>query len=174
MRIERRALPLVLAASLFGCGGDPVSPPTAVASPSPVPSPTPTATPTPPPLAGSCSLPPMPECAAKEGPAGVFGCCKEISASLYEDRVAQAIRAVQKDNPAMFDGDRLIGDDELYVELVAKRVTAMFSLCTTVGGPADEIGVKAENNLSEQFDILYASGQVNFYGHTVTCKPARF
>jgi len=116
----------------------------------------------------------MPECGAPQGPPGVYGCCTAQRTSDFENQVADAIRAVQRDNPDMFNGDRLVGNPDAYVELVAKKVASMFGLCTTVGGPDDEIGVKNSNNYSEQFDILFSSGEVNHYGYTVTCKPARF
>jgi len=116
----------------------------------------------------------MPECGAPESSPGVFGCCKEQNSTIFEDQVAEGIRAVQRENPKMFDGDRLIGDPEVYVELVAKKVAALYGVCTTVGGPDDEIGVKNANDYSEQFDILFGSGYVNHFGHTVNCKPARF
>lgn len=175
MRLERRALPMVLAASLFGCGGDdPASPPIAAAVPSPAP--TPSATPTPPPASAATArgASRMPECGAAEGPKGVFGCCREERTSLFEDQVAEAIRAVQRENPTMFDGDKVIGNADEYVDLVAKRVASLYGLCATGGGPDDEIGVKRANDVSEQFDILYGAGFVNHYGYAATCKPARF
>jgi hypothetical protein len=116
----------------------------------------------------------MPECGAPEGPKGVFGCCREERTSLYSDQVAEAIRAVQRENPTMFNGDKVIGNEDDYVDLVAKKVASLYGLCATVGGPQDEIGVKRANDLSEQFDILYGTGYVNHYGYAVTCKPARF
>jgi hypothetical protein len=173
-------LALGLGVAFPGCGGgsSPQSP-TAVVSPTPTPAPTPSPSATPPPLGtSSCKLPPMPECAAEEGPDGVFGCCK-AAADQYSEQVYLAIRQVQHDRPELFDRDFIpdMTNQELVLQLVARELEQRYGLCAKAASPIeDEIAVKGTNAFSEQYDIIYGGGTiaVNPYGYTVTCTPARF
>jgi hypothetical protein len=147
------------------------NPPGSGASPSPSTSPTPSATP--PPSTQGCRLPSMPECGGPEGPPGVYGCCREESSSLLQGQVDAAIDLVRREQPALVVGDRVPNEDA-FVAAVARMLEQRFGLCATPGGPADEVGVKNNNNFSEQYDIVFGNGTVRTGGYAVTCRPARF
>lgn len=156
--------------------------PVATATPSPeptsTPSPLPTASPTPiptpsPSAAPTCHLPAMPECGKPEGPPGVYGCCQDRNTLEFNEQVDTAINTLQFERPDLFNGEQVLNDD-LYVQGVARILQRDFGLCSTQGGPSDEIGVKDTNDHSEQYDILLGNGRVRRGGYTVTCKPARF
>jgi len=77
----------------------------------------------------------------------------------------------------LFNADEILreDDEELVVQLVARRLEQRFGLCAKAGNPVeDEVAVKNSNNFSEQFDILLSNHRVNVHGYTVTCRPARF
>ena len=164
-----------MAAALFGaaalhCGGEKSTAPTAVTPPAPTPTPTPT--PSPSPSALGCRLPPQPECSEHGG----GGCCKRETDELGEF-VELAIRDVQAQRPELFDGDEIREEqnEDMVVELVARRLEQRFGLCAKPGSPVeDEVAVKNSNGFSEQFDIIFENDRVNIYGYTVTCRPARF
>lgn len=164
---------LVVAGALAGCGGSNNNlTPTVVATPTPTPTPTQTATPT----TLSCGLAAMPDCAAPEGPRGVFGCCRQRTDELGEF-VELAIRQVQATRPELFDGDRIVNglrDTELIQQLIVRTLEQRFGLCAKITSD-DEIGVKRTNDFSEQYDVIIGDGlAVNLHGYTVTCRPARF
>jgi hypothetical protein len=179
MRLSRTMLSYaaVVVVSMAGCSdnGSPTTPPPVTATPTPAPTATPTPTPTATPGTQSCRLPSMPECAASEGPRGVFGCCRAESTEVYGSQVDRAIRTVQREHPAWFDGgDRLLGDPDDYVREVAYVLQRDFGLCAKQGPIDDEVAVKGSNDFSEQYDVLYGSGYVRVSGYEVTCRPARF
>ena len=167
------AAALMGAAGMLRCGGEKGTSPTVVTL-APAPTPTPTPTPLPSPSAGAqgCRLPPQPECSEHGG----GGCCKRETDELGEF-VELAIRDVQAQRPELFDGDEIREEqnEDLVVELVARRLEQRFGLCAKPGSPIeDEIAVKRSNGFSEQFDIIFSNDRVNVYGYTVTCRPARF
>jgi hypothetical protein len=178
MRVSRTAfVSTAIVVAMAGChdSGTPTAPPPVAATPTPAPSPTPTPTPTPTPGPQACTLPPMRECAASEGPRGVFGCCRAESVEYYALQVDAAIRIVQVTHPEWFDGgDRLLGDPDDYVREVAHELQTRFGLCAKQGPIDDEVAVKGTNDFSEQYDVLYSSGYVRVGGYQVTCRPARF
>jgi hypothetical protein len=144
------------------------TPPVPGASASPAPQPSATAAP----VTSSCRLPSMAECGGPEDPAGVFGCCTKEGNSLFLDIVDTAIAQIQREQPNLFSGDRVLNPNA-YVQGVA-RILETRGFCARQGGPEDEVAVKNSNGFSEQFDILFSSGIVRTGGYTVTCRPARF
>jgi hypothetical protein len=116
----------------------------------------------------------MPDCSAREGPPGVYGCCREERVAGFSEQVDQAIAILQREQPDMFSGDRVIGDHDEYVQEVARILEQRFGYCARQGGPDDEVAVKNANDFSEQYDILYSNGFVRTGGYQVTCRPARF
>jgi len=163
---------LAFAASLPGCGGGDKGTSPTVVTPTPSPTPTPTPTPAPSPSAQGCRLSAMPECS----PPGGGGCCRQESDRLGEF-VELSIRDVQAQRPELFSGDEIlrVEDEDLVVQLVARRLEQRFGLCAKPGSPVeDEVAVKNSNSFSEQFDVVLSNHRVNVHGYTVTCRPARF
>lgn len=163
---------LVFSPGLPGCGSNKSTTPTVVATPTPSPTPSPSPTPAPSPTLQSCRLTAMPEC-SKEGGGG---CCKRETDALGE-AVELSIRDVQALRPDLFNADEVLHqeDEDLVVQLVARRLEQRFGYCAKPGSPIeDEVAVKSSNNFSEQFDIILSNHRVNIHGYTVTCRPARF
>lgn len=161
---------------LAACGGSNDSP---TAQPTPAPTPAPTATPTPVPTATpapvGCMVNPNPECGGPEGPPGVFGCCREAATDLFGFEVVDAIAIVQRDRPDLFQGaEGRVSDVPGLTRAICEAIEANFPLCCEPGRPEDEIAVKANNSLSEQYDVVFGTGFVRPNGYTVTCQPARF
>jgi hypothetical protein len=147
--------------------------PSPSATPTPQPTATPTASATPTPGSSSCRLSSMPECGGREGPAGVFGCCRAEGAQQFAALVDSAIGVVQRERPQLFAGNRVLNEDA-FVQAVAQTLEQRFGVCARQGGPSDEVGVKNSNTFSEQYDIVFGDGSVRTGGYTVTCRPARF
>jgi len=145
------------------------------ATPTPAPAPTvapaPAPDPTPPPATGgSCSLPPS-------RPARPS--CTKTSPKLL-GKLEKAITAATQARPEYFDTSnkkcdncyRVKNDAGYFAEV--KRQLAALGVCSEQG--ADEIDIKASNDLSEQYDILLSSGHIRrgegayLYG----CTPADF
>ena len=178
MRRLTRPLLLSLVSISLACGGDAPPAPTTVATPEPTPSPTPTPIPTPPLGTGlACGLPARAECGGPEGPAGVYGCCRNAAgnpaAGDFRSRVNQAIDALMGEQPGIFRGEEVL-DRVAYVNGVARILERNFRVCAKAGVPGDEVGVKDAQNYNEQYDILLSNGRVRRDGLVATCQPARF
>jgi hypothetical protein len=165
----------------IACGGNTpnqasvTSTPIAQATPTPTPTPVPTPTPG---FGLGCGLSAMPECGGPEGPPGVYGCCRRESittqgAGRFTDIINQAIDILQEQRPDLFRGRRVL-DQDAYMKGVARVLEERFNVCAKVGGPADEIGVKTDNQSSEQYDILLGNLDIRPAAYQVTCRPARF
>ncbi len=166
-----RALIALGLSLLPACGGDTPSSPPVGANPTP----TPAATTTPPPVLGiACGAAPMSECGGPEGPSGVFGCCrKEGDEGQWETHLWSAIQALQDQQPGLFDGQKIL-DRERFLAEVSRITEQTFGLCVKPGADDDEVGVKAANGSSEQYDIYESHGRLRYPGYAVTCRPARF
>jgi len=135
----------------------------------PAPAPAPTATPAPP-ASSSCSLPPS-------NPANIS--CAKTSPQLLGS-LEKAITAATQAHPEYFDFNDKKCDNCYKVMNEAgyfKEVVRQLSLLGVCGRPdADEIGLKATNDLSEWYDIYLSSGHIRrgagayMYG----CNPADF
>jgi hypothetical protein len=148
--------------------------PTPAASPTPSPTPTPTPSPTPSPSIGSCRVATMPDCSAREGPKGVFGCCTtNVSGDgEFGAIVDQAQDVLERDRPDLFDRGR-IKSEEAYVEALARQLQTV-GVCAAVGGPGDEVAVKTSNGFNEQFDVVFSNMYPRRSGYVARCSPARF
>jgi len=172
MQTSRILVLVGLVVILAACSSNSDSPTVVQATPTPTPAPTPEPTPTPVPV--GCSVPDNPDCGGPEGPKGVFGCCREEVDVLGYD-VEAALAAVQTERPDLFrGGEGRVSDIAGLTEAVCEILEANFPLCCKPGRPEDEIGVKADNSFSEQYDIVFGSGFLRNNGYTVTCRPARF
>jgi hypothetical protein len=139
--------------------------PTAAPAPAPAPAPTPA-----PPASSSCSLP-------ASNPSKLT--CAKTSPQLL-NKLEKAITAATQARPEYFDlNDKKcdncyrVKNEAGYFAEVQRQLAAQ-GACSEVG--ADEIDIKASNDLSEQYDILLASGYIRrgegayLYG----CNPADF
>ncbi|HSD65504.1 MAG TPA: hypothetical protein VLF95_02320 [Vicinamibacteria bacterium] len=141
------------------------TPTPAAPAPTPAPTPTPSA-----PTGGSCSLP------ASDPPNPT---CTDESPRLLA-QVETAITEVTQSRPEIFDFDSkkcencyLVKDVNAYVNQVAKRLGAQ-GVCALYDG--EEMAVKVNNNYSEQYDILLASGHIRrgAGAYRGVCRPAIF
>lgn len=152
-------------------GGAPSAP---EPTPSPDPeAPEPTSTPdppAPPSASGSCDLPPS-------NPSNPI--CTDASPWL-EDEVEAALDAVVERFPELFDfNDTRCGncyfvkDPSRYYDEVIKQLSRQ-GLCTD--GVREELGVKATNDASEQYDILLATDHMRRApsSYRGVCRPAIF
>ena len=168
-------LPLVVAFSNCGDGLDLV-PFTGIAGATP----TPTATPNPPastptPTSGlTCQLAARPDC-------GNNGCCSEGGTALFDAQINNAQADLERTRPDIFNPNGSLRLDELeYTELLAKKITALTGLCAVGGGrngesrSKDEVGIKADNNVSQNVDVIIGSSHTPYIGGRYTCRPASF
>lgn len=163
-RSGKRAAGLTLVAlgalALGYCGGGSGAGPTDPPVP-PVTTPTPTPGPTPePPLSQSC---------AKLPPGSVGGRCN-IEASEYQEIVDRAIRTLQGEQPAIFDGDQVLSIGAYYVGLI--KILDRQGLCASTDG--EELGVTDRASSNEQFDVLSARSGARFgpVSYRTTCSPS--
>jgi hypothetical protein len=145
------------ALTLSVCGGDskPSTPTQPIVAPTSSPTPV---TPTPePPLSASC---------ARLSPGATKASCRDDTVH-FEGEVDDAIDALKREQPRIFDGDQVI-DVGAYVVGVMKELDRK-GICGDWDG--EELGVARNSNLSDHFDILTARSQVrrHFVG---TCYPS--
>jgi hypothetical protein len=109
---------------------------------------------------GDCSLPSSRELA----------CARE--APKYLGVVQDAIQQLQRERPALFDGDYVRNADQYYAGLLTILKTKV--TCAIFDG--EEIAVKNGNSFSEQYHVLYSWGQIrsNDSSYRVSCYPAAF
>jgi len=153
------AIPVILA--------KPTPTPTPAATPTPKPSPTPTpSTPT----GGTCSLPASNPASPK---------CTDETAKLL-GAVETALTEVTKSRPDIFDFDDkkcdncyYVKDVDAYLSQVVKKLNAQ-GVCALYDG--EEMAVKENNDYSEQYDILLASGHMRrgTGSYRGVCRPALF
>jgi hypothetical protein len=147
--------------SLAMCGGS-AGPPGGPIAPPPPPVATPTPAPTPdPPVSQSCSkLPPgepEPNCIRQTPP-------------QFLGQVEQAIRTLQAEQPAIFDGDEVLSVGGYYVGLI--RILDREGLCASTDG--EELGVTDTSARNEQYDVLTAKNEARFGPniYRTTCYPS--
>lgn len=167
-----------LGATLVACSDSDktTNPPVVSATPTPAPTPTPTPapTPTPTPAALTCNFPPMPDCGAS--------CCSKGGDEEFVAEIEAAQEELKRRKPEIFNADgSLKVDEEEYTAELAKVVTAMFGLCATGGNvheggsiSKDEIGIKRNNNMSQNTDVIAGFNNSPHVGGVYTCRPASF
>ncbi len=161
-----RGLGLVLVAvgalALGHCGGGSGEGPTGPPIP-PVTTPTPTPTPAP------TADPPVSESCAKL-PAGNPNAPCQIRDSEYQRIVDRAIRTLQAEQPAIFNGDEVLSVGAYYVGLI--KLLDREGLCAASDG--EELGVTDNGSSNEQFDVLSAQNRARFgpSSYRTTCTPS--
>lgn len=161
----RRAGDLLLlgtaAFALGYCGGggsgagpeNPAAPPTV----------TPTAAPTPagdPPLSQSCAKLPAGDRKAPCSPQNPD----------FLDQVEKAVRTLQGEQPAIFNGDQVLSVGAFYVGVI--QILDREGLCASTEG--EELGVTDRASYNEQYDILSAQNRARFGPviYRTTCTPS--
>lgn len=151
-----------------------------IPEPTPIPEPSPSATPLPSPTPWpACAI--RPDCGGPEGPEGVWGCCSEHEGARYGGDVEKAVRKVMEMDGMLQPSGQVV-DEKLFRDAVMLELR-MLGYCVSASGGdgTDEIGVKLTDSYSEQYDILVGpwprgtpGNRLPAWGHTVSCKPARF
>ena len=123
-----------------------------------------------------CSLTPLPEVGGPEDPpgSGRYGKCWGERQPRYSQEVNAAVQAVLARPGQQFDDGRVTNEDNFMAAVIEELQAQGF--CVTRGGPEDEIGVKRDQEWSEQYDLLVGSSTPRHpaANYTVACKPARF
>ncbi len=157
-------LVVVVIASLgvgFCGGGDSAgTPPTQPSVPSTTPTPVPTSPPPDPPLSASCA-----KLAAGHPDPACHG-----DAPDFQDQVDAAIRTLQAEQPAIFEGDLVLSVGAYYVGLI--KILDRQGLCADTDG--EELGVARTSGFNEQYDVLTAKNTARFGpgSYRVTCSPS--
>jgi hypothetical protein len=164
-------------AMLGACSSDDAEPPPTGVAPTPTPTPVPTPEPTP--VAKSCTLEPREDC-------GDDGCCRKGGDNRFDAQIAEAQAAVVVDHPDWFrtNGSLRVGTEE-YTAAVAAKITELHGLCTRGGDglnpkqgghsiSSDEVGIKADNGLSQNVDVVIGSSNKPAILGRWTCQPASF
>ena len=156
----RRAVTIVLALALSGCGGggDSGSPsvPSVPVTPTPAPTPTPVAEA---PLSASCQrLPP-----ANPTP----DTCRTEAPTFLGD-VLDAIETLRREQPGIFDGDKVLNGGAYIVGLI--QILDRKGLCADFDG--DELGVTNTSEYNDQFDVLTWKNEVRPAFFEGTCYPS--
>jgi hypothetical protein len=146
------------------------------ATPTPAATPVPaTPTPTPNTSAGSCTLPPRPDC-------GNSGCCAEGGTRLFDGAIANAQTELERTRPDIFNSNGSLRLDELeYTNLLARTIMQQNpGMCARGGGNAgesiskDEVAIKTSNDVSQNVDVIIGSSNTPYIGARYTCRPASF
>jgi len=162
-RFRSRCLPAASALLLAMCGGSDKSPSSstpAVTTP-PAPAPTPTPAPTAVPASAACSR--LPRASANSG-----SCPREAPSFLKQ--VDDAVNLLQRQQPEIFNGDRVLSVGRYYVGLIDNL--AEQGLCADFDG--EELQVTNRASFSDQYHVL-TSGLVVRRGESsyrATCYPA--
>jgi hypothetical protein len=164
-----RALVFVVPFVILGCSDS--TPPV---TPEPEVAPAAVATPTPPPAPG-----PNATIGCSAGPGTFNENCSRLSPAFLED-VDAAINRVVARRPELFNMDDVRGpggyfvrnSDEYHREVMTELRLAGF--CAVKD--ANEIGVKVDNSLNDQFHIMVSSGHIRRgeASYRSTCRPAWF
>jgi len=153
---------IVVAALSFGrCGGGgsaagPTQPPVTLPA-TPTPAPTPTSDP---PLSLSCTkLPP-----------GIASAPCRVEGSEYQEVVDRAIRTLQAEQPAIFEGDQVLSAGAYYVGLI--KVLDRQGICAVNDG--EELAVTDRASSNEQFHVLTSASRARFgpQSYRTTCSPS--
>jgi hypothetical protein len=173
MRSFRSLSPYVIAVALAACSAEQPAAPTVVATPTPTPSPTAPPTPT----IKTCTVPDMEDCGRFQG------CCTKGGNIAWETEIEQSMAELEKRHPDWFHEDGSIDVEEVeYTAELAKIITEMHGICAKGGGirvgsiSRDEVGMKVDNNRSQNVDVLIGvpGGSVPGIVGVYVCRPASF
>jgi len=154
--------------------GNTVTTPTATPTPAATATPTPAATATPVSTA-SCTLPERPDC-------GNSGCCTEGGTALFNAAINDAQSELERTRPDIVSPNGDIKVDELaYTDALAAMLMKQNpGMCAVGGGrnggsrSKDEVGIKVDNTVSQNVDVIIGSSHSHYIGGRYTCRPAAF
>jgi hypothetical protein len=147
----------------------PTATPTATATPV-------TANPTPTPSgASSCTLPERTDC-------GNSGCCSEGGTALFNAAINDAQAELERTRPDIVspNGDIKVEELEYTDALAAMLMKQNPGMCAVGGGrnggsrSKDEVGIKVDNTVSQNVDVIIGSSHTHYIGGRYTCRPAAF
>ena len=89
----------------------------------------------------------------------------------YQADVERAIRTLQGEQPALFEGDQVLSTGAYYVGVI--RILDRQGLCAAIDG--EELGVTEGASSNEQYDILSSKNRARFgpNSYRTTCRPVR-
>jgi hypothetical protein len=99
-----------------------------------------------------------------------IACARETP--RYLGQVQAAIEQLRRERPDLFRGDYVLDSDAYYAGLV--RILKGTLACAIFDG--EEIAVKNDNNVSEQYHVQFSWGQIrnDAYAYRASCYPATF
>ncbi len=172
MKLVRTLSPYLLAVGLAACADKEPVVPTVLATPTPTPTPSPTAVPTP--SVKSCTVPENDDCARS-------GCCRKGGTIEFEDKITEAMAALEKRYPEFFNEDGSLDIEEVeYTAALATQITEMFGICAKGGGARfgsisrDEVAMKIDNDRSQNVDVIRGSDNRPMIIGVYVCRPASF
>ena len=112
-------------------------------------------------------------------------CCEEGGNRLFSAEISGAQAAVRESRPEWFrPNGSLKVSDVVYTGEVARKVTELYGLCARGGDlfnpprghsiSSDEVGIKRDNGLSQNTDIVVGSTNTPGILEHSTCRPAAF
>jgi hypothetical protein len=116
------------------------------------------------------SAPPAPRADCALPSSHEYSCAKETPRNLQ--LVLDSIAQLQREQPALFDGDYVRNADQYYAGLL--RILRTKMTCAIFDG--EEIAIKNDNDMSEQYHVLLSWGQIrnNDSAYRASCYPAAF
>ncbi len=142
------------------CGGDPKGGPTTPVPPTTPPATVPSGPPPATPLSASC---------ARLGDGAAQYTCHDESSDFKETLLA-AIETLKAERPDIFDGNQVLNVGAYIVGLI--KILDRQGVCAGYDG--EELLLKADNSVSDHFDVLTGTGGVRFAYYVGSCYPAAF
>jgi hypothetical protein len=133
-------------------------------------------TPVPTPVAKTCLIPENDDC-------GRSGCCTAGGNIAYEAELEQSMAELERRHKDWFNEDGTVDVEEVeYTAELAKIITEMHGICAKGGGirvgsiSRDEVGMKTDNNRSQNVDVLISTskGLLPGIAGVYVCRPASF
>jgi hypothetical protein len=114
-------------------------------------------------------LPPRGDCSLPSSRS--IACARETP--KYLGHIQAAIDQLRREQPGLFRGDYVLNPDQYYAGLV-KILKDGKMKCAIFDG--EEIAVKNDNNMSEQYHVMYSWGQIRSdeYSYRASCYPAAY
>jgi hypothetical protein len=101
---------------------------------------------------------------------------------MFSAQINDAQADLERTRPDIFNSNGSLRLDEIeYTNLLAAKLMALNpGLCARGGGQGgeslskDEVGIKIDNNVSQNIDVIIGSSHTPYIGGRYTCRPASF